>query len=83
MSLKEILQETAAGWISDVESRSLNNIVSSWTDDMQYTLHPDTEGVFPMGKEQWVDTFPVLYPGIRYFIYENSDRDVGTNIVLV
>lgn len=52
MSLKEILQETAAGWISDVESRSLNNIVSSWTDDMQYTLYLDTEGVFPMGKEQ-------------------------------
>lgn len=52
MSLKATLEETAAGWISDLESRSLDNVVSRWTDDIYYTLHPDTEGVFPMTKEQ-------------------------------
>ncbi|CRL31095.1 unnamed protein product [Penicillium camemberti] len=53
MSLKATLEETAAGWISDLESRSLDNVVSRWTDDIHYTLHPDTEGVFPMTKEQF------------------------------
>lgn len=52
MSLKEILEKTAAGWISDLESRSLDNVVSRWTDDIHYTVHPDTEGVFPMNREQ-------------------------------
>ncbi|KAJ5514914.1 hypothetical protein N7463_004466 [Penicillium fimorum] len=53
MSLKSTLEETAAGWISDLESRSLDNVVSRWTDGIHYTLHPDVEGVFPMTKEQF------------------------------
>ncbi|KAH9204920.1 hypothetical protein DL95DRAFT_529081 [Leptodontidium sp. 2 PMI_412] len=53
MSLKEALQKTAAGWISDLESRSLDNVVSRWTDDIYYTLHPDTESAYPMTKEQF------------------------------
>ncbi|RSL43303.1 hypothetical protein BHE90_017192 [Fusarium euwallaceae] len=53
MSLKEILEKTAVGWISDLESRSLDNVVSRWTDDIHYTVHPDTEGVFPMTREQF------------------------------
>jgi hypothetical protein len=59
MSIKEALEETAAGWISDLESRSLDNVVSRWTDDIYYTVHPDTEGAFPMTKEQSV-TSPLL-----------------------
>lgn len=54
MSLKETLERTASGWISDLESRSLDNVVSRWTDDIHYTVHPDTEGVFPMTREQLV-----------------------------
>ncbi|KAH8652991.1 hypothetical protein BGZ61DRAFT_511079 [Ilyonectria robusta] len=53
MSLREILEKTAAGWISDLESRSLDQVVSRWTDDIHYTVHPDTEGVFPMTREQF------------------------------
>ncbi|KAJ5961128.1 uncharacterized protein N7479_008278 [Penicillium vulpinum] len=53
MSLKATLEETAAGWISDLESRSLDNVVSRWTDDIHYSLHPDVEGVFPMNREQF------------------------------
>ncbi|CAI7590240.1 unnamed protein product [Penicillium discolor] len=53
MSLKATLEETATGWILDLESRSLDNVVSRWTDDIHYTLHPDIEGVFPMTKERF------------------------------
>ncbi|KIL88354.1 hypothetical protein FAVG1_08433 [Fusarium avenaceum] len=53
MSLQTSLEETAAGWISDLESASLDNVVSRWTDDIHYSLHPDTEGVFPMTREQF------------------------------
>ncbi|KAH6981576.1 hypothetical protein BKA56DRAFT_672387 [Ilyonectria sp. MPI-CAGE-AT-0026] len=53
MSLKETLEKTAAGWISDLESRSLDNVVSRWTDDIHYTVHPDTEEVYPMTREQF------------------------------
>ncbi|KAJ5511719.1 hypothetical protein N7453_003822 [Penicillium expansum] len=53
MSFKATLEETAAGWILDLESRSLDTVVSRWTEDIHYSLHPDTEGVFPMTKEQF------------------------------
>jgi hypothetical protein len=52
MSLKKTIEGTAKGWISDLESRSLDNVVSRWTEDIHYSLHPDTEGVYPMNREQ-------------------------------
>ncbi|KAF5001149.1 hypothetical protein FDECE_11045 [Fusarium decemcellulare] len=53
MASKSTIEETAKGWISDLESRSLDNVVSRWTDNIHYSLHPDTEGAFPMNREQF------------------------------
>lgn len=54
MSLKAAIQKTAENWIRHLESGSLDNVVSSWTDDIHYQLHPDYAGVFPMNREALV-----------------------------
>ncbi|KAI8265872.1 hypothetical protein K4K58_010631 [Colletotrichum sp. SAR11_239] len=53
MSMKETLESTASGWLSDLESRSIENVVSKWTEDIVYAVHPDTNGIYPMNKEQF------------------------------
>ncbi|KAF5492666.1 Isomerase trt14 [Colletotrichum siamense] len=53
MSMKETLESTASGWLSDLESRSIENVVSKWTEDIHYAVHPDTNGIYPMNREQF------------------------------
>lgn len=49
---EETLESTASGWLSDLESRSIENVVSKWTEDIHYAVHPDTNGIYPMNREQ-------------------------------
>ncbi|KAF0315674.1 hypothetical protein RB213_014594 [Colletotrichum asianum] len=53
MSMKETLKSTASGWLSDLESRSVENVVSKWTEDIHYAVHPDTNGIYQMNREQF------------------------------
>ncbi|KAM5357984.1 hypothetical protein ACJZ2D_015704 [Fusarium nematophilum] len=53
MSFKETIENTARGWISDLESRSLDTVVSKWTGDIHYAVHPDKAKVYPMSREQF------------------------------
>ncbi|KAF5519574.1 Isomerase trt14 [Colletotrichum aenigma] len=53
MPIKETLECTASGWLRDLESRSIENVVSKWTEDIHYAVHPDTNGIYPMNREEF------------------------------
>ncbi|KAF3805937.1 hypothetical protein GCG54_00013611 [Colletotrichum gloeosporioides] len=53
MSIKETLEDTASGWLKDLESRSIENVVSKWTEDIHYAVHPDTNSIYPVNREQF------------------------------
>lgn len=52
MSFRETIEKTAMDWISDLESRSPDIVVSKWTDEIHYAVHPDKSGIYPMNREQ-------------------------------
>lgn len=52
MPSKEVLEQTATGWLLDLQSRQPDQVVSKWTEDIHYAVHPDTDKVYPMDREQ-------------------------------
>ncbi|KAH7120630.1 hypothetical protein EDB81DRAFT_766683 [Dactylonectria macrodidyma] len=88
MSFKETIENTATGWISDLESRSLDIVVSKWTDDIHYAVHPDDAGVYPMTREQFRtnDRTATIFQNLKLFkirvneIYSDAEKRTVTMV---
>ncbi|KAJ0344459.1 hypothetical protein COL154_007854 [Colletotrichum chrysophilum] len=52
MSIKETLECTASSWLKDLETRSIENVVPKWTEDIHCAVHPDTNGSAPMAVQR-------------------------------
>ncbi|KAH7208541.1 hypothetical protein DER44DRAFT_838852 [Fusarium oxysporum] len=88
MSFKETIEKTAMGWISDLESRSPDIVVSKWTDEIHYVVHPDKSGIYPMTREQFRtnDRTAAIFQNLKSFkisaneIYSDAEKRTVTMV---
>ncbi|KAJ3541560.1 hypothetical protein NM208_g4553 [Fusarium decemcellulare] len=88
MSFKETIERTATDWISDLESRSLDTVVSKWTDEIHYAVHPDKAGVYPMTREQFRtnERTAIIFQNLKSFkisvneIYSDTEKRTVTMV---
>ncbi|RTE73800.1 hypothetical protein BHE90_011767 [Fusarium euwallaceae] len=88
MSFKETIEKTATDWISDLESRSPDIVVSKWSDEIHYAVHPDKSGVYPMTREQFRtnDGTAAIFQNLKSFkisineIYSDAEKRTVTMV---